>query len=583
MMRGRPFVGRPLGLLSDLLDGLRLRAVTQAASALGEGALEASVLVLVARLGVNILEDGDRTVSLPLFGKASELTALLLLGVLVLTRFIFGVVTGFLNAGISTSITVSVRQSLLDRYKLSSFSEYQRFSDAELQQLVVVWPQQVGSLMSTLLSHVSNALIMAMMLSVAFFSEPMVSLIVILVVVGMTVVFLPLRRSIARASAVVMRRQSATSEAVFELSSLRLEGDTFGVTENLSEDCSVRFTEEARARFRSMFAKALVAPLYTGVTFLLITMSLLLVARVDRLDMAALGPVFLIVLRSLGYGQGLQQAGSTVSTLTPIMDSVTSAKVCFETSSATQGRNAVQRVDALELRDASFTYDGSTEANLRSISLVVKRGERIGIVGPSGSGKSTLVRLLLGVVEPSSGEVLLNGTPIKEVRESDRRRLIAYVPQKVGVLTGAVEENIRFRRERISDEDILWSLGMSDLAGEVEGLEDGGRTVLTNSRDRLSGGQIQRLGIARALAGHPDMVIMDEPTSSVDRASERAIVNSLRSLPSSTTLVIVSHRLELLRDCSTLVVMESGRVTASGPPSELFQTNEYLRGLEFHA
>jgi len=168
------------------------------------------------------------------------------------------------------------------------------------------------------------------------------------------------------------------------------------------------------------------------------------------------------------------------------------------------------------------------------------------------------------------------------LKESDRRRRVAYVPQSVGLLTGAIEENVRFRRKFVSTEDIWWALGMSDLAGEIQNFEDGGRTILTNSRDRLSGGQIQRLGIARALAGHPDVVIMDEPTSSVDRASERAIVNSLRSLPSSTTLVIVSHRLELLRDCSKLVVMESGRLVASGPPGELFRTNEYLRGLDFN-
>jgi ABC-type multidrug transport system fused ATPase/permease subunit len=380
-----------------------------------------------------------------------------------------------------------------------------------------------------------------------------------------------------------MASQRATADSVYELSNLRVEGDTFDVTGHLASDCSVRFLDEAKARFRSMFVKALVAPLYTGLTYLMVAATLLVFVRFDGLEMVSLGPIFLIVLRSLGYGQGLQQAGSTLSTLNPLLETIRDAGSRLESSKRRRGNKELGEVNVVELKDVSFAYEGSTVSNIEKVSLEVRRGDRVGVVGASGSGKSTLVRLLLGVLEPSSGQVLINGTPLEDLRTADRCQRITYVPQKVGILTGAITENVRFRRESILAEDISWSLEMSDLAGEVAGLEDGGGTLLTNSRDRLSGGQIQRLGIARALAGHPDVVIMDEPTSSVDRASERAIVNSLRSLPTSTTLVLVSHRLELLRDCSTLVVMESGRVTASGRPSELFSTNEYLRGLEFNA
>ena len=583
VVRDRSLDGGHLSSVVQLLKGLRVRAVMQALSALIEGALEAAILFLVAHFGVKILEAGDLGVVLPVFGEVSEVVTLCSLLFLILARFMFGSATGYFNSRISTTITFRVRQAFLEQFVASNFREYHRHSDTDIQQLLAVWPQQVGSLMSTLLAHLSNALIMLVMLIIAFSSEPFMSLALIMVIAVMTAVFLPLRKLIAKESAVVMVTQRATADSVHQLSNLRVEGDTFDVTSHLASDCSARFLDEANARFRSMMSKALVAPLYTGLTYLMVASILLVVARLDGLEMASLGPTFLIVLRSLGYGQGLQQAGSTLSTLNPLLETIRDAGARFELSRRRHGNKQLGEVHVVELKDVSFAYEGSTGSKIEKVSLEVRRGDRVGIVGPSGSGKSTLVRLLLGVLEPSSGQVLINGTPLEDLRNSDRCQRITYVPQKVGTLTGAIAENVRFRRESITDEDVSWSLEMSDLAGEVAGFEDGGGTLLANSRDRLSGGQIQRLGIARALAGHPDLVIMDEPTSSVDRASERAIVNSLRSLPTSTTLVLVSHRLELLRDCSTLVVMESGRVTASGRPSDLFSTNEYLRGLEFNA
>ena len=582
VVRDRSLEGGHLSSVIELLKGLRVRAAMQALSALIEGALEAAILFLVAHFGVKILEAGDLAVVLPVFGEVSEAVTLCLLLFLILARFMVGSATGYFNSRISTAIAFRVRQAFLEQFVESSFREYHRYSDTDIQQLLVVWPQQVGSLMSTLLSHLSNALIMLVMLATAFSSEPFMSLALILFISLMTAVFLPLRRLIVKVTATVMASQRATADSVHQLSNLRVEVDTFNVTSHLASECSSRFRDEARSRFRAMFAKALVAPLYTGLTYVMIALILLVFARLESLDMAALGPIFLIVLRSLGYGQGLQQAGSTMSTLNPLLKTIKDAGAGFESSQVRFGNEGLGEVKSVELKDVSFGYQGSNAGEIESVSLEIMRGERVGIVGPSGSGKSTLVRLLLGVLEPSSGQVLINGTPLKDLRKSDLCQRMAYVPQKVGTLTGAITENVRFRREAISDDDIWWSLEMSDLAGEVVGLEDGGDTLLTNSRDRLSGGQIQRLGIARALAGHPDVIIMDEPTSSVDRASERAIVNSLRSLPTSTTLVLVSHRLELLRDCSTLVVMESGRVTASGRPSELFSTNEYLRGLDFN-
>lgn len=570
-------------LVSRILHGSTVRTLLHAASALIEGALEAATLALVAFLGVAVLDGGEIASPIPFLGEVSEGKTLALLVCLIAARFCFGCITGYLSSVISTSTTVRIREKVLAQFTSSSFSEYNHHSDAEIQQLIVVWPQQVGSLTSTFLSHLSNAIIMTIMLTLAFFSAPLASVLMLGIVFGMTLLFLPIRRAISRASISVMESQKTSSEAVFQLASLRLESDAFGVTDRLSDGCKISFAAEARARLRSLFTKSLVAPLYTAFTYLLIAVGLLGVARIEGLEIGSLGPIFLIVLRSLGYGQGLQQAGSTLSTLRPIVNSIDTSGAMLESSALPKGDLHIGSVASLSVENVSFSYAGGSGWVLKDVSLSIQRGDRVGIVGPSGCGKSTLVKILLGLLPPSSGHVLLNGVSLVRLRQEDLRARTAFVPQKVGTLSATVDENVRFLRNAISDGEIRSALVMADLLSDAEALESGVRTTLSSSRDTLSGGQTQRMGIARALAGGPDVLVLDEPTSSVDRASERAIVDSLRTLPSSTTLVMVSHRLELLRDCSVLVVMDGGQIVEVGEPSVLFQTSHYLRGLEFES
>jgi len=149
-------------------------------------------------------------------------------------------------------------------------------------------------------------------------------------------------------------------------------------------------------------------------------------------------------------------------------------------------------------------------------------------------------------------------------------------------MTGTIAENVRLFRSGISDENIWSALVLADIADEVRALPDGLETVIGSGQRTLSGGQMQRLAIARAFAGQPDFVLMDEPTSSIDAVSEASVSDAIERIPSDVTLMIISHRMRILRGCDLLVVIEGGRVTAVGHPQEVEQQSAYVRSLDAH-
>ena len=204
---------------------------------------------------------------------------------------------------------------------------------------------------------------------------------------------------------------------------------------------------------------------------------------------------------------------------------------------------------------------------------------KIGLVGPSGGGKTTLVRLLLGLCEPNQGSVTINGTDVRDFSRDAWSESVGVVPQFPYVVRGSVAHNVRLFREEISDCDIWRALEMADLADEVRALPRSLESELGPSGSSLSGGQQQRLAIARALAARPQLVVMDEPTSSIDMMSESAVADAIDRISPETTLVIVSHRMGILRGCQQLVVLERGVVTATGAPDDVLRVSPYLRSV----
>ncbi len=230
----------------------------------------------------------------------------------------------------------------------------------------------------------------------------------------------------------------------------------------------------------------------------------------------------------------------------------------------------------IELDHVTFGYDVNKPV-LKDISLHVKEGEMLGIVGRSGAGKSTLVNLISRLYDANEGKISIDGVDVKELAFHDLRRNVAMVSQDTYIFMGTVAENIAYANPEATREDIIQAAILASAHEFISNMPDGYDTVIGAAGKDLSGGEKQRISIARAILANPKILILDEATASVDTETEKAIQKSLNYLVKGRTTLSIAHRLSTLRDADRLVVIDNGRIVEEGTHKEL----EALGGIYF--
>ncbi|WAC24421.1 type I secretion system permease/ATPase [Blastomonas sp. SL216] len=223
----------------------------------------------------------------------------------------------------------------------------------------------------------------------------------------------------------------------------------------------------------------------------------------------------------------------------------------------------------IELRNVSFRYPGQAEAALSDVSLRIRPGEKVAILGRMGSGKSTIARLIMGLYAPADGLVLIDGTDMKQIDPAAYRARMGVALQESVLLSGSIRDNIILGRQSVDDAEMLRAAHVSGAHDFIGVMANGYDLVLADRGESLSGGQRQAIAMARALAGSPPLLVFDEPTSAMDVQTEARLIKRLAAELAERTLVLITHRPPMLRLVDRVIIMEGGKIVADGPRDEV--------------
>ena len=264
---------------------------------------------------------------------------------------------------------------------------------------------------------------------------------------------------------------------------------------------------------------------------------------------------------------------SVNETIPPVMDLMYFQEQLSKNPEKDSGREEFLFNESIQFSNIDFAYDKEKKL-FDNLNFKVKKGEMVGIIGPSGSGKTTIVDLLLRLFESQAGGILIDGKNAKGVSLKNWRENIGYVSQDIFLKNDTVAENIKFFDKNITDEKMKEAAKAADIFDLVDSLPEKFETIVGERGARFSGGEKQRLVLARVLARRPQILILDEATSALDNESEILVKKSIAKLKGNMTIVVIAHRLSTVMDADRLLVLEKGKVVEEGSPDDLLLNKE---------
>ncbi len=326
-------------------------------------------------------------------------------------------------------------------------------------------------------------------------------------------------------------------------------------------------------------------PRYIIETSLIIAIAVFLIFEASRSDLASSAATLAIFLSG-----GLRLTASLLplqSALLTIKQAIPPAERALEIIAMKPGKTPEfleakvrQEPIALEVTNLNFSFSGSQSKVLENISLSIKPGSQVAFIGESGAGKSTLADLVLGLLTPTTGTILIEGeNPSSFLAKQPGQ--VGYVPQQPGLVNGTIAQNIALGHgdDDIDYQRLISAIKDSHLEKLITSLPQGVNTDIGKRKDELSGGQIQRIGLARALYTQPKLLVMDEATSALDAESENEINKALDEMRGRVTVILIAHRLNTIQRSDTVYLMDQGQILDQGTFSSLYERNEKVRRL----
>ncbi len=546
-----------------------------AATAFIGGLAEAVFLVAATRAAFAITDGKDEVgIIADQFFSVNE-TLLLAFGIVVV-RVAFASSAIWQNARVSASVVARVRQQLMNAFLGSAWEVQQRQEGGSLQQLVGEYSTHASSMTKNSGSLVVAAANLTAMLGLAVAIDPPGAIVTLFAVVFLGMLLRPIRSMVRRFAHESNRANMDLAVGVNEVSQLGVELHVFDVQDAASSRLQDRIDNAQSRTRRLQFASSSLSTVYSALAYLALLAALTVVAMSSSTNLTSLGAVMLVMLRSLSYGQALQATYLGIVGSAPAIDELVERLEELESARRHDGGEPVGTIRVIEAANVKFAYPGEPSV-LDDVSFRFGPGEIIGIVGPSGGGKSTLVQLLLGLRDSCSGSIMVDGRNISRFARAEWARKVTFVPQSPHLVQGSVADNIRFMRADVSQLDIERAARLAHLHDEIVSSPSGYDRPVGEQGGHLSGGQQQRVCIARALVETPDVLILDEPTSSLDVRSEHLVRETLVGLKGQMTVIVIAHRMSTLEICDRIMVLQGGQVRGLDSPANLEQSSEFYR------
>lgn len=541
------------------------------------GLSESAVLTLIAQAAAGLVGTAKRLhIAIGPWHVTATIGGLLLVAfVLALGRLLLMVPLSTLPSRIAAGVQERLRVNLFGAFTRATWAMQSVELEGHVQEMMT---NQVATAANGALAA-TQLVVAGLTLLVLVVSSLLLNVVAALFVIATVIVLFGLLRPLdqlgAKRAQALSQTQMDFAGGVGEATRLAEETQVFGVGAQQRRRLGDLITRTRALFYRTGMISGLIGNLYRALIYVLVVGGLLILHASHASHIASLGAVVLLLVRSGGYGQLAQSSFQGARQALPFVERVQDATDKYAASTRPAGSRPLEEIRSLAFEHVDFGYTPGVLV-LHDISFEIAGGEAVGIVGPSGAGKSSLSQLLLRLREPQSGAYLVNGVPAMELSDADWHAQVAYVPQESRLLHASVAENIRYFRD-LDDAAVERAARLARIHDDVATWDQGYDTLIGPRADAVSGGQQQRISIARALAGNPSLLILDEPTSALDPRSESLLQESLRALSAQLTLFVIAHRISTLDICDRVMVIEAGRLQAFDTAARLKRSSAYYR------
>ncbi|MBU1121687.1 MAG: ABC transporter ATP-binding protein/permease [Candidatus Omnitrophica bacterium] len=367
-------------------------------------------------------------------------------------------------------------------------------------------------------------------------------------------------------------RMGSVIQESFSLSKIILG---FGNQQKSIDSLAYDFDAHCQATLKSQTIGLAIPVLYRPLGVIVLAVALFS-SRYFGIPLSEVVVLLLALLQGVIYIGDLTATKNSLDNFFPSYEQVNKLRIAAKQLKQTSGGKTFSGFDReIMVDNVSFAYLNN-EAVLKNINLKITKGKMIAIVGESGAGKSTLVDMVMGFYEPMAGQITFDDISLEEFDINSYRRRIGYVPQNSILFNMTIRENLIWAKENAGEEEIKYACQLSNAAEFIESFPEKYDTVVGDRGVRLSGGQLQRIALARAILRKPDLLILDEATSSLDTHSERAIQRAVENIAKETTVIVIAHRLSTIVNADFVYVLKGGEVIEEGTYWELIKMNGHF-------